>query len=121
MPNAIPHTNINLPEASTRNESARHIIAGFATAMPALTDIWQHLEDALTDVPTLSAEIKRLSAELQHARLDRANLLAAMRAAVAADAQGEADPLWYVRDELEALHALPNSSPRLPTSSGRRP
>ncbi len=33
-------------------------------------------------------------------RLDRASLLAAMRAAIEADADGEADPLAYLRDEL---------------------
>lgn len=31
-----------------------------------------------------------------------ADLLAAARAAVAAEDDGEADPLWYVRDELAA-------------------
>ena len=37
MPNAFPHANINLQEVSTRNEHARHIVAGFASAMPTLT------------------------------------------------------------------------------------
>jgi hypothetical protein len=31
-----------------------------------------------------------------------ADLLAAARAAVAASEDGESDPLWYVRDELDA-------------------
>jgi hypothetical protein len=34
--------------------------------------------------------------------MDRANLLAAMRATMAAHADGEPDPLWYVRDALDS-------------------
>lgn len=48
--------------------------------------------------------IARLSADLKSVRLDRANLLAAMRAALAAHADGEPDPLFYLRDELNAPH-----------------
>ena len=102
MPDALPHVNTNLQEATTRNESARHIIAGFSATMPVLADIWQYLDDALNDVPLLSAEISRLSAELQATRLDRANLLAAARATIAAHHDGEPDPLFYLRDELRA-------------------
>ena len=65
MPNTIPHTNINLQEVSTRNDNARHIVAGFASAMPALADIWRYIRDALNDTVALSAEITRLSAELR--------------------------------------------------------
>ena len=65
MPNTFPHTNIDLQEVSTRNDHARHIVAGFASAMPALADIWRYLDDALNDTAALSAEITRLSAELE--------------------------------------------------------
>jgi len=61
--------------------------------MPALTHIWQYLEDALDDALVLSAEVTRLSVELHHTRLDRANLLAAIRATLAAQADGEPRPL----------------------------
>jgi hypothetical protein len=107
MPNARPHTNIDLQEVSTRNEHARRIIAGFTSATPALTDIWRYLDGALNDAVVLSAEITRLSAELQHTRLDRANLLAAIHATLAAHADGEPDPLAYLRDELDAPQTLP--------------
>jgi hypothetical protein len=80
--------------------------------MPALTEIWRYLEDALNDAPALSAEITRLCAELKATRLDRANLLAAMRATLGAQAEGEADPLSYLRDELGAPQALPPASGR---------
>jgi hypothetical protein len=94
MPNTLPHVNINIQEVTTTNEAARQIIAGFSTATHVLADIWRYLEDALNDVPLLLAEISRLSAELQVTRLDRANLLAAARATIAAHHDGERDPLW---------------------------
>jgi hypothetical protein len=81
--------------------------------MPTLADMWRYVQDALNDTAALSAEITRLSAEVEHSRLDRANLLAAIRAALAAHADGEADPLWYLRDELD--------TPENPADTGRRP
>lgn len=102
MPNTPQPANINLEEVTAKNTAARHIVAGFATAMPALAEIWQYLEDALSDVPALAAQITRLSAELKDTRLDRANLLAAARATIAACHDGEPDPLSYLRDELTA-------------------
>ena len=77
-------------------------IAGCATALPTLTDMWRNLHDALDDIPALAAEITRLSAELERTQLDRANLQAAIRATLAAHADGEPDPMWYLRDELNA-------------------
>jgi hypothetical protein len=102
MPNTVPHININLQEVSARNDNARHIVGGCAAAMPTLTDMWQFLQDALDDTPALAAEIIRLSAEIERTRLDRANQRAAMRATLAAHADGEPDPLWYLRDALNA-------------------
>jgi hypothetical protein len=102
MPNTVPRTNINLPEVNARNDNARHIIAGFAAAMPALAEMWRNLHDALDDTLALAAEITRLAAELARTRLDRADLRAAMRAALAAYADGEPDPMWYLRDALDA-------------------
>ena len=102
MPNELPYVKIDLEEVRARNDTAQRIIAGFATAMPTLADIWRHLQDAFSDVPMLAAEITRIAAELQNARLDRANLLAAARATIAAHHDGESDPLMYLRDELAA-------------------
>ena len=112
MPNTSPNINISLQEVSTRNDQARHIVAGFASAMPWLADIWEYLQSALNDVLILAAEVSRLSAELQNTRLDRANLLAAMRAALAAQADGEPDPMWYLRDALNASETPPDASRR---------
>ena len=90
----------SLREISTRNQHARHIIAGFSLALPALTDVWRFLDQALTDTLTLAAEVIRQRAEIAAIRLDRANLLAAIRATSAAHHDGERDPLAYLRDEL---------------------
>jgi hypothetical protein len=102
MPDTVPHIAINLQEVSTRNDNARHIVAGCATTLTALTDMWRSLQDALDDTRALAAEITRLSAELDRTRLDRANLQAAIRATLAAHADGEPDPMWYLRDALDA-------------------
>ena len=102
MPNSHAHVNIDLGEVRTKNDNARHVIDGFSVAMPTLTEIWHELEDALGDVPELAAEVTRLSGVVRDARLDRANLLAAARAALAACNEGEPDPLFYLRDELNA-------------------
>jgi hypothetical protein len=112
MPNTPPRVNIDLEEVTTRNDAARHIVAGFATAMPTLAEIWRSLEDAFNDVPALAAEITRLSGELRDTRLDRANLLAAARATIAAYHEGEPDPLCYLRDELDAHTQFPTDSRR---------
>jgi predicted DNA-binding ribbon-helix-helix protein len=102
MANPRPYYRINLEEIAARNQTARRMIAGFAAEMPLLADFWRHLDTALADNLTLSAELAQLTAELATTRMDRANLLAAIRATLAAYADGEADPLSYLRDELDA-------------------
>jgi hypothetical protein len=112
MTNPRPNsrTPVDLQEITTRNDTARHMIAGFATEMPALAGFWRHLGTALADNLTLCAEITRLNTELAATRLDRANLLAAIRATLAAHADGEPDPLYYLRDELDARQ-MPSQPP----------
>ena len=53
-----------------------------------------------TDPTALRAEITRLRRTMAVLRARYANLLAAVRAAVAADQDGEADPMTYLYDEL---------------------
>jgi hypothetical protein len=89
-----------LSDVYARADRARVIMAGTAAELPAASDLWEEVDRSLADVPAMGAVIARLSDELAATRMDRANLLAAMRAASAADADGEADPLYYVRDEL---------------------
>jgi hypothetical protein len=115
MPETNPPT-INLQEVNTRNDAARHILAGFSTAMPALAEFWAHLEEALNDTDALAAEIMQYRAGFQSLRLDLANLAAAARASIAAYDDAEPDPLWYLRDEMEqdplASQALPPAAQR---------
>jgi hypothetical protein len=99
-------------EITTRNDIARNIIAGFAAVTPMLTRAWRLIDTALADLPAVLAELGRARAELEAVRLDRANLLAAIRATLAADAEGEPDPLGYLRQELDSTDA-PASTRRL--------
>jgi len=89
-------------EVTTRNDIARDIIAGFAAVTPTLAGVFRLIDTALADLPAVLAELGQARAELEGVRLDRANLLAAIRATLAADAEGEPDPLGYLRDELDA-------------------
>ena len=113
MPNTHPTSDINLQQISTRNDQARHIVAGCASALPTLAAMWRALDDALTDSAALCAQVTRLSAELDRARLECANLRAAMRAALAAHADGDPDPMWYLTDELDARE-VPGADSRGP-------
>jgi hypothetical protein len=92
-------------EITTRNDIARDIIAGFAAVTPTPAGAWRLIDTALADLPAVLADLRRLRAELEAARLDRANLLAAIRATLAADAEEEPDPLGYLRDELDSADA----------------
>jgi hypothetical protein len=100
-----PGPRISLNEIYARNDTARHIVAGAASALPAARELWSQVDRALADVPALGAVIGRLTAEVAGTRMDRANLIAAMQATLAAHADGEADPLCYLRDELNARQA----------------
>ena len=104
-----PYSTVSIPEVMTRNSAARDMVAGFATAMPALSVMWQLIQTALADVGDLAAEVARLSAAVAAARLDRANALAAMRATIAAQRDGETDPLSYLRDELQTAQSGPEA------------
>ena len=99
---SAPEPGTSLHIIYARNDHARRIIAGCMSVMPVAAEMWTQVDRALADVPAMGAVISRLAAELADTRMDRANLLAAMRATIAAHADGEADPLYYLRDELDA-------------------
>jgi hypothetical protein len=61
------------------------------------------LVHSVTDIPALVSEVDRLYALLVLARRRYADLAAAARATLAAESDGERDPLAYLRDEL--IHA----------------
>jgi hypothetical protein len=91
--------------AIVRNDIARGIIAGFSAVTPLLSGVWRYIDHALADVSAVLAELEAV-------RLDRANLLAAMSAALGAWSDGEDDPLWYIRDELESRQMPPEDHGR---------
>ena len=107
MTNTHPYSGIDLERIAAGNQTARRTIAGFSAEMPALAEFWRALDNALADNLTLTAEITRLTAELAATRLSTANLLAAAKATLDAYADGESDPLYYLRDELDNRQALP--------------
>ena len=92
-------------EMTSRNDIARDVIAGFAAVTPTLAGVFRLIDMALADLPAVLADLGRAQAELEAVRLDRANLLAAIRATLAADAEHECDPLGYLRDELRSADA----------------
>ncbi len=87
------YPDVDLQEVASRHDSA-------ASAMGKLAK-------ALDTIPLLSAEIGRLRVRLARTLTDLHNLVAAARAALGADADGEPDPLYYLRDELDAQGQLP--------------
>jgi hypothetical protein len=107
-PKALP----DFSEITTRNDIARDVIAGFAATSPTLKGAWRLIDKALADVPVVLAQLGRVRAELEVVRLDRANLLAAIRACLAAADEGETDPLGYLRDELGTTDTPAASSRR---------
>jgi hypothetical protein len=109
MTNDMPYSSVNIPEVMNRNHAARDIVSGFARATPTLSPAWEHVETALADARDLATEVARLAAELASARLGHANALAAMRATIVAQRDGESDPLYYIRDELDAPQNAPKA------------
>lgn len=90
-----PHSLLNLEAVRTRFHQAcrtRHPL-----------DLWH----AVGDIPVLLAELSRIRSLLALIRMTHANLLAAARTTIAAIRDGEADPLFYLVDELGAQHELP--------------
>jgi hypothetical protein len=63
----------------------------------------------LTNTDLTATEILRLKVALAAARLQSANRLAAIRAALAADADGESNPLEYLRDQLADESLIPGT------------
>ena len=56
----------------------------------------------------MSGDIWRLRALLEQFIMRYANLLAAARATLRAEEEGEDDPLYYLRDELRCAEQLPD-------------
>jgi hypothetical protein len=76
-----------------------------------------NLQEVITTTDSyavLRGEIRRLRARLTRALNDLHNLITAARATLAAQREGEDDPLYYIRDELRAQGQLPDDYPDQP-------
>jgi hypothetical protein len=90
-------SNRTNPETDLQEVANRHDTA---------TAVIDTLGRALDTIPLLSAEITRLRRRLVASLNDFNNLLAAAKATLSAHADGEEDPLYYLRDELHAQGRL---------------
>lgn len=95
MTNEPNDTKTNLQEVIARNHRARHILAGTSAENPNLTETLRDVDAALLDVAHLIAETIEI-------RLNIAFLAAAAKATLRAHDDGISDPLWFLRDELDA-------------------
>ena len=110
MTSPRPYYRTDLEQIAARNQTARHMITGFSAEMPALADFWRHLDTALADNLGASAEVARLNAELAAARLDMANLLAAIRAALAAQPTARRTPCPTSATNWTTARCLPSAT-----------
>lgn len=90
-----PYSLINLEAVRT------HFHQAWQSQTPVR--LWQ----AVADIPVMLAELSRLRSVLALVRVLHANLLAAAQATIAATRDGETDPMYYLRDELDAHDQLP--------------
>jgi hypothetical protein len=94
----------------------RHANATAALRRSPLRCVWcrtpagRAITTALADVPRLCDRIDRLDG----VRRSHEDLKAAAQATLAAYAEGEADPLYYLRDELRARSVWPGEGEARP-------
>ena len=86
------NSDTDLQEVANRHDTATAVI--------------DTLGRALDTIPLLSDEITRLRQRRAASLNDLNNLLAAAKATLSAHADGEEDPLFYLRDELTAQGQL---------------
>jgi hypothetical protein len=95
-PDTTQQSDTDLREAITHHDSALAII--------------RPVTDALNLIPSLAGEIRHLRRRLASTLLDQQDLIAAGQATLGAHADGEPDPFYYLRDQLQAL-GYPESAP----------
>ena len=93
---------VNTSNGTNPNSDLQEVANRHDTATAAMTKVGS----ALDTIPLLSAEISRQRRRLATTLYDLSNLLAAARATLSAHADGEDDPLYYLRDELRAQGQL---------------
>jgi hypothetical protein len=103
-PDTMNHPDADLQEATTRHESALAVI--------------RPITDALSLIPSLAGEIRHLRRRLASTLHDHQDLIAAGKATIGAYADAEPDPLYYLRDQLQALGHLHQETERPTRGSG---
>lgn len=97
-PDDMNQSDTDLQEATTHHDSAVAVI--------------RPITDALTLIPSLCGEIRHLRRQLASTRNDHQDLIAAGKATLGAYADAEPDPLYYLRDQLEALGYIHHDTER---------
>ncbi len=98
--NNQPYPDQNLPAIAASDDEVLAAIALELSRVYVCGQCHGTVPPLIDNIARLVGEITRLRDVLITERLTSANLLAAMRAALGAAADGEADPLVYLRDEL---------------------
>jgi hypothetical protein len=93
----MPRLSVDTHEIRSRFAAAWRAHHGEEEGQAVASHDWQ---DAVPAIPALCAEVDFLYRLLADERRRYADLLAAVRAALGAARDGEADPLAYLRDEL---------------------
>jgi hypothetical protein len=101
------YSDADLQEATTRHDDALSVI--------------RPITNALSIIPPLCAEIRQLRRRLAATLNDWHDLIAAAKATLGAHADGEPDPFYYLRDELEAQGHLRRDEHREQPQPGERP
>ena len=98
------YPDIDLQEAAeTYTAAQRSRLAKIWFRTPA----GRETSNALALIPGLASQLKRIREHLARTLTDLGNLTAAARATLGAQRDGETDPLYYLRDELQAQGQLP--------------
>ena len=98
--NNQPYPDPNLPTITVGDDKVLAAIALELARVQICNQCHGTVPPLIDNIAQLAGEITRLHGALITERLTSANLLAAIRAALGAAADGEADPLAYLRDEL---------------------
>jgi hypothetical protein len=106
-PDTAHHSDADLQEATTHHDDALRVI--------------RPITDALSIIPPLCVEIRQLRRRLAATLNDWHDLIAAAKATLGAQADGEPDPFYYLRDELEAQGHLRRDEHREQPQPGERP
>jgi len=97
---SAPHSQPHIPQLQIDLDEILGTIALDLAVIRICEQCQASVPSLINDLAQLVTEITRLHSALIRERLTSANLRAAIRAALGAHADGEPDPLAYLRDEL---------------------